>query len=70
MINNATVLELLRDVKNLENTVTQFTTSDICVRQTEVTQRRPEVAHDVGYVFFFYLLGNLLHILFALHSCN
>ena len=53
MINNATVLELSRIVKNLENAVTQFTTSDICVRQTEVTRRRPEIAHDVGYVLFF-----------------
>ena len=54
MINNATVLELPRIVKNLENTVTQFTTSDIYVRQTEVTRRRPEIAHDVGYVLFFF----------------
>ena len=53
MINNATVLELPQIVKNLENAVTRFTTSDICVWQTEVTQRRPEIAHDVGYVLYF-----------------
>ena len=70
MINNATVLELSRIVKNLENAVTQFTTSDICVRQTEVTRRRPEIAHDVGMFCFFYVLSSLLHILFAVYSCN
>ena len=52
MINNATVLELPRIVKNLENAVTQFT--KVTRRpQTEVTRRRPEIAHDVGYVLFF-----------------